>query len=194
MALAESAQASGSLDAVHADAETFAAYSLSNGAILKVLANPVLTDAKKKDLIAKMAKEGSFSTLFVSFLNLLVDKRRIVLVDQVLAEFEEIFCSLTDTQVRLTCRAPTLESPLLTPCAQVATVTSAVKLENEQQFAIAKKLQQMTGAKNIKLKPVVDDSLLGGFVVQYGKDGSASIDLSVKGQMERMAASLVAAK
>ncbi len=101
VALAESAQAAGSLDAVHADAETFAAYSVSNAGILSVLGNPVLADSKKKDLIAKMAKEGSFSPLFVSFLNLLVDKRRIVLVDEVLAEFEEIFCSLTDTQARI---------------------------------------------------------------------------------------------
>ena len=72
----------------------------------------------------------------------------------------------------------------------MATVTSAVKLENEQQFAIAKKLQEMTGAKNIKLKPVVDASLIGGFVVQFGKDGSGMIDLSIKGQMSRLAASL----
>ena len=84
--------------------------------------------------------------------------------------------------------------PVLTLCPlaphQVATVTSAVKLENEQQFAIAKKLQQMTGAKNIKLKPVVDPALLGGFVVQFGKDGSASVDLSVKGQLDSLAAQL----
>ena len=65
-----------------------------------------------------------------------------------------------------------------------------MKLENEQQFAIAKKLQEMTGAQNIKLKPVVDASLIGGFVVQFGKDGSGMIDLSIKGQMSRLAASL----
>ena len=67
-----------------------------------------------------------------------------------------------------------------------------MKLENEQQFAIAKKLQEMTGAKNIKLKPVVDAALLGGFVVQFGKDGSGMIDLSVKGQMAKLAAELSA--
>jgi ATP synthase F1 delta subunit len=78
-------------------------------------------------------------------------------------------------------------------CSQVATVTSAQKLENEQQFAIAKKLQEMTGAKNIKLKPVVDPSLIGGFVVQFGKDGSGMIDLSIKGQMQQLAAQLTAA-
>lgn len=172
VALAESAQASNTLDQIHADVETFSAYSLSNTGIASVLANPVLSDAKKQDLVAKIAKEGSFSPVFVSFLNLLIKKRRINLINQVLVEFEAIYCKLSDTQV--------------------ATVTSAVKLENEQQFAIAKKLQEMTGAKNIKLKPVVDAGLIGGFVVQFGKDGSGMIDLSVKGQMAKLAAELTA--
>ena len=51
---------------------------------------------------------------------------------------------------------------------QVATLRSAVKLEQEQQFLIAKKLQELTGSKNIKLKPVIDESLIAGFVVEYG--------------------------
>ena len=76
---------------------------------------------------------------------------------------------------------------------QVATVTSAVKLENEQQFLIAKKLQEMTGAKNIKLKPQVDEALIGGFIVKYGPDGSSQVDMSVKGQIDKLANSLVAA-
>jgi F-type H+-transporting ATPase subunit delta len=111
-----------------------------------------------------------FSALFVSFLGLLVDKRRTGLTAQILDEFDAIYCSLTETQT--------------------ATVISAVKLENEQQFSIAKKLQAMTGAKNIKLKPVIDASILGGFIIKYGKDGSASVDLSVKGQMDAISASL----
>jgi hypothetical protein len=45
---------------------------------------------------------------------------------------------------------------------QVATLRSAVKLEQEQQFLIAKKLQELTGSKNIKLKPVIDQSLIAG--------------------------------
>jgi hypothetical protein len=40
--------------------------------------------------------------------------------------------------------------------AQVAVVRSAVKLEQEQQFLIAKKLQELTGSKNIKLRPMID--------------------------------------
>ena len=63
----------------------------------------------------------------------------------------------------------------------MAILRSAVKLEQEQQFLIAKKLQELTGSKNIKLKPQIDDSLIAGFTVEYG---SAQIDMSVKGQLE----------
>ena len=69
----------------------------------------------------------------------------------------------------------------------MATLRSAVKLEQEQQFLIAKKLQELTGSKNIKLKPVLDDSLIAGFVVEYG---SSQIDLSVKGQLDKISIEL----
>jgi hypothetical protein len=81
---------------------------------------------------------------------------------------------------------PPLTSPHPTP-NQVATLRSAVKLEQEQQFLIAKKLQELTGSKNIKLKPVIDTSLIAGFVVEYG---SSQIDLSIRGQVERVAENL----
>ncbi len=72
----------------------------------------------------------------------------------------------------------------------MATLRSAVKLEQEQQFLIAKKLQELTGSKNIKLKPVIDESLIAGFVVEYG---SSQIDLSVKGQLDKITAELESA-
>lgn len=70
---------------------------------------------------------------------------------------------------------------------QVAVLRSAVKLEQEQQFLIAKKLQELTGSKNIKLKPVIDESLIAGFTVEYG---SAQIDMSVRGQLESISTEL----
>lgn len=73
----------------------------------------------------------------------------------------------------------------------MATLRSAVKLEQEQQFLIAKKLQELTGSKNIKLKPVIDETLIAGFVVEYG---SSQIDLSVKGQLDKISAELEGAK
>ncbi len=72
--------------------------------------------------------------------------------------------------------------------AQVATLRSAVRLEQENQFLIAKKLQELTGSKNIKLKPVIDESLIAGFVIEFG---SSQIDLSVKGRLEKIEAELL---
>ncbi|GFH10068.1 uncharacterized protein HaLaN_05316 [Haematococcus lacustris] len=102
-----------------------------------------------------------------NFLNLLVQKDRLSLLEEICEEFEELYCKLTDTQV--------------------ATLRSAVKLEQEQQFLIASKLQELTGSKNIKLKPTIDTSLIAGFIVEYG---SSQIDLSVRGQLEKVAEEL----
>jgi F-type H+-transporting ATPase subunit delta len=172
-ALVEACQNEGALDSVHADMETLDAYVKANEAVAGFLANPTMEDGKKKDILTKLGKEAGFHPFTSNFLNLLVDKKRIGYVEDIAEEFEVLYCENTDTQV--------------------ATVTSAVKLENEQQFMIAKKLQEMTGAKNIKLKPEVDASLLGGFVVTYGKDGSGFIDMSVKGQVQKLQSEIVIA-
>jgi F-type H+-transporting ATPase subunit delta len=58
-----------------------------------------------------------------------------------------------------------------------------VKLEQEQQFLIAKKLQELSGSKNIKLKPTIDASVIAGFIVEYG---SQQIDMSVRGQVDNV--------
>jgi F-type H+-transporting ATPase subunit delta len=165
-ALIEACSDKKALESVHGDMETIAAYMAANPSVGTFLSNPTMEDKAKKDIIAKLGKEADFHPFTANFLNLLVDKKRIQNVEDIVEEFENLYCESTDTQI--------------------ATVTSAVKLENEQQFMIAKKIQEMTGAKNIKLKPEVDPALLGGFVVTYGKDGSGFIDMSVAGQVAQL--------
>ena len=86
-----------------------------------MLQNPLIAEDNKKSLIKKIAGEAGFSELTSNFLCLLVDKGRIETVSETCAAFEEKYCSLTDTQV--------------------AVVKSAEKLDQEQQFMIAKKVQ-----------------------------------------------------
>jgi len=165
-ALVEACSDQKALESVHGDMETIAAYMTANPSVGTFLANPTMEAPRKKDILSTLGKEADFHPFTTNFLNLLVDKKRIGAIAAIIDEFENLYCESTDTQV--------------------ATVTSAVKLENEEQFMIAKKIQEMTGAKNIKLKPEVDPSLLGGFVVTYGKDGSGYIDMSVAGQVAQM--------
>lgn len=169
-ALVELAQSSNVLEEVHSDIDALAALIKTDDSIATYLKNPVADVQQKKGVINKIAGECEFNNITTNFLGLLVDKQRAGLTAKICEDFETMYCNITDTQI--------------------ATVTSAVKLEDEQQFLIAKKLQEMTGSKNIKLMPKVDESLIAGFVVQYGKDGSAFIDMSVKGQMEKMAAQI----
>jgi F-type H+-transporting ATPase subunit delta len=166
-ALVELAQSDNILDQVHADIDGLQSVFKENAQIKEFLQNPVADMEKKKKVVGNLAKEASLQKQTVNFLNLLMDKDRIGAIDQVFEAFEQTYCKLTETQV--------------------ATVRSAVKLEQEQQFLIAKKLQELTGSKNIKLKPVIDESLIAGFIVEYG---SSQIDLSVKGQLDKISVEL----
>lgn len=163
------AQKNSALEAVHSDIDALASVMKESEDIKNFLANPTVAEEKKKDLVKRIATESGFNQYTVNFLNLLIDGNRIDAINEICEAFENKYCDLTDTQV--------------------AVLRSAVKLEQEQQFLIAKKLQELTGSKNIKLKPVIDESLIAGFVVEWG---SSQIDLSVKGQLDKIGNELMA--
>merc|ERR1711904_159547 len=160
------------LDDVRSDMDSVASLMKSDAKLASFLTNPVADGEKKKSIINSIAKEAEFNALSSNFLCLLVDKQRIAGITDICDSFETLYCEVTDTEV--------------------ATVTSAAELDNDQQFEIAKKLQKLTGAKNIKLKPKVDSSLISGLIIQYGKGGSKLLDMSAKGQLAAIEAQLLA--
>jgi F-type H+-transporting ATPase subunit delta len=166
-ALVELADEKNTLEQVHSDVDAIAALVKENKKFADLMYNPVVQADKKKAVMQSIAQGAGFQKYTTNFLKLLVEKDRVNLLNEICESFEEQYCQLTDTQV--------------------ATLRSAVKLEQEQQFLIAKKLQELTGSKNIKLKPIIDQSLIAGFVVEYG---SSQIDLSIRGQIEKVAEEL----
>lgn len=162
-ALVELAQAKNALDTVHADVDSLQSAFKDTPDVKEFLFNPMVEEKKKRDLMKSLADDAGLSKHTLNFMYLLLDQGRLYSIAEIFDEFEIQYCKLTDTQV--------------------ATLRSAVKLEQEQQFLIAKKLQELTGSKNIKLKPVIDEELIAGFVVEYG---SSQVDLSVKGQLDRI--------
>ncbi|CAN6687133.1 unnamed protein product [Malus baccata var. baccata] len=64
------------------------------------------------------------------------------------------------------------------------------QLESQHLAQIAKQVQKLTGAQNVRIKTEIDPSLVAGFTVRYGQSGSKLIDLSVKKQLEEIAAEL----
>ncbi|KAI0529461.1 hypothetical protein KFK09_002011 [Dendrobium nobile] len=66
-------------------------------------------------------------------------------------------------------------------------VSSALKLDERQVSLIARKVKRLTGFTNLRLENTIDPTLIAGFVISYGDDGSNIIDLSVKGQLANLA-------
>merc|ERR1719393_762533 len=127
------------------------------------MVNPLISSEEKRTLITKISNEASFNVSTTNFLSLLVDKGRIDCISEVVDSFKNLYYEATGTQV--------------------AVVKSAVALEEEQHFLIAKKIQELTQSKMVTVKRLVDKDLIGGFVLEYG---SNQIDLSVRGALERI--------
>lgn len=136
-------------------------------AVAEFFDNPTVPREEKAELIGEIAKSSELQPHVVNFLNVVVDNFRAAIVPQIVAEFENVYNSLTGTEV--------------------ATVTSVVQLESQDLAQIAQHVQKMTGAKNVRLKTQLDPALIAGFTVQYGRDGSSLIDMSVRKQIEEIA-------
>ena len=98
-ALVDLADEKGKLEPVHADVDAVAALLKENRKLAELLGNPVVDADKKRAVLAKIGKEAGFQLYTINFLNLLVQKDRLALLDEICESFEEQYCKLTDTQV-----------------------------------------------------------------------------------------------
>lgn len=98
-ALVELADEKGKLEQVHADVDAIASLLQNNQKLTQLLFNPVVEGDKKRAVLAKIGKEAGFNQYTNNFLNLLVEKDRLGLLEEICQEFEELYCKLTDTQV-----------------------------------------------------------------------------------------------
>jgi len=102
-----------------------------------------------------------------NFLMLLVDKRRIVFLAQVVEQYLSLLRELN--QVAL------------------AEVISAQELSEAQRNAVVDRVKGITNARDVELKTSIDPDLIGGVII---KVGSQVIDASIRGQLRRLSVSL----
>ncbi|XP_065847201.1 ATP synthase subunit delta, chloroplastic-like [Euphorbia lathyris] len=168
-ALVDIARSNSTLEATAADVDKIE--KLFEGPELLVFfLNPTISIEKKREVVDEIAKETELQPHTSNFLNILIDAKRIEIVREIVKEFEIVYNRLTDTEL--------------------ATVTSVVKLESQHLAQIAKQVQKLTGAKNVRIKTLIDPSLVAGFTIRYGQSGSKLIDLSVKKQLEEIASQI----
>lgn len=138
--------------------------------MLDYFSSPVVEIEKKRKLLEEIATSSGLQPHTQNFLNILIDVQRIDIITDIIKEFELVCNSLTDTEL--------------------VVVTSVVKLESQHLAQIAKQVQKLTGAKNVRIKTLLDPSLVAGFTVRYGDSGSKLIDMSVKKKLQEIAAQL----
>ncbi|GMH27408.1 hypothetical protein Nepgr_029251 [Nepenthes gracilis] len=168
-ALADVAKANGTLESTSEDLDKIGKI-FSDPQVYNFFANPILDIERKRVILDEIVRSSKFQPHTANFLNLLIDMKRIELIKDIVKEFEGVFNKLTETEM--------------------AVVTSVVQLENQHLAQIAKGVQKLTGAKNVRIKTQIDPSLVAGFTIRYGASGSKLIDMSVKKQLEEIASLL----
>ena len=131
------------------------------------LTNPQIQPEDKKQVLLRLLKD-QVSPMMMNFLLLLVDKRRIVLLE-----------AINDCYQDLSNKAQGII---------VADVTTAYELKAELRSRLSSKLESVTG-KKVQLRTHQDQSIIGGVVV---KIGDTRIDGSVIGRLQALKAELMA--
>jgi F-type H+-transporting ATPase subunit delta len=126
------------------------------------LGNPFVLDDVKKSAIGQLF-EGKINPFTLSFLKLLVDRRRALCLPGICAEFKALVRKLNQ--------------------AVLAEVTSTVELSDAQKQGIAERVKNMTNAQSVDLQTTIDPDLIGGVII---KVGSQVIDASLRGQLRRI--------
>ncbi|KAG7037203.1 ATP synthase subunit delta, chloroplastic, partial [Cucurbita argyrosperma subsp. argyrosperma] len=168
-ALAEVAASNDTLEVTSADVEKIESV-FADPQLFDFFANPTIKVERKLEVVDEIASSLSLQPHTENFLKILVDAKRIDIVKEIVTEFETVYNKLTNTEL--------------------AVVSSVVELEEQHLTQIAKQVQKLSGAKNVRIKTQIDPSLVAGFTVRFGNSGSKLIDLSVKKQLEEIATQL----
>jgi F-type H+-transporting ATPase subunit delta len=126
-------------------------------------ANPLIKSSSKKDVI-KQLFSGQISDIILSFLLVLVDRKRISLLQNIILKYFELECKIQSITL--------------------AKVITAIPLTDKQKNKLIQKLEVMTDSTQVNLNITIDSDLIAGFKIQIG---SKVIDTSLKAQIEQMA-------
>ena len=161
-ALADIAAERQVLEPVGRDLRTIAELLKQHRDVAALFANPAVPLTDKRRVLLALAERAGVQPLSRSFLGLILEKRRLPHLGEIVLAYEE----LTDERLN---RAK-------------ATATSAIPLPEPVLDGLRARLRSAIG-KEIYLEARADPGILGGVVVQVG---STVYDGSLKTQLKRM--------
>jgi F-type H+-transporting ATPase subunit delta len=151
--------------AVHDELTQFVDAMRDVAELRELLRNPELDTRAKRQVLDDLL--GDADELARNFLRLLVDKHRMVQLDEIHREFERL---VAREQQRLSVE-----------------LTTAVELPDDDLRTIVGQIERASGRK-VEATTNVDPDLIGGVVLQVG---TRRMDASVRGRLERLRRDLV---
>lgn len=132
-----------------------------NEGLRKIVKNPQINRYNKKRIFKEMF-EGDIEDELLSFLLLLIDKGRILYLEEKYNQFRQIYLKRHNTVL--------------------AKVKSVIHLDESQKQALKIKLEEKYN-KTIVMEEEIDKSLIGGILVTVGNE---VIDGSIRGRLEEL--------
>lgn len=126
------------------------------------LVHPLFGAEAKKSVLSKLFAD-QVSCHVLNFLYILVDRRRMVLLQQIIHCYRDL---VHDLKLVL-----------------VAEVSTAFPLNEQQKQTVQDRLKDMTGSSKIQLVEYISPELIGGLMI---KIGSKVIDLSIYGRLSQI--------
>lgn len=160
-ALIAAASKADAVDAVESDLGLVSLTVQSSPALYEAITSPIIPPEKKRAILEELFKD-KVHVVTVSYLRLLVDKRR-----------EEAILRTEEEYVLLANEARGIVK---------AEATTAKPLDEAEQAQLASKLSSVTG-KKIELVCKVDPAVIAGVLVRIG---DRVIDGSVRGQLDAL--------
>ena len=134
----------------------------SSDELRRVWDSPAISAEQKRSVLDAVAREMGLAQPIRNFMAVLIDHRRIRMLDDMVRQFE----------VELDAQLGFAE----------AQISSARELSGEEKRELEGRVERMTG-KKVRAKYVSKPDLLGGVMVRVG---STIYDGSVRGQLEKM--------
>jgi F-type H+-transporting ATPase subunit delta len=155
------------VEALDGDVQLILATLSDSDELKRFLSVPLVNASAKKSAIGSLFGDR-VNSLTLRFLQLLVDRGRIVFLEPICLRFQALLREMNQIAF--------------------AEVTSAVPLSDEQQDTLRHRVIEMTGARAVELAIDVNPDLIGGVII---KVGSQVVDASIRGQLRRLTSNLV---
>ena len=154
---------SGTTDAVLNDMKDIIA-TLGGSKDLRVaLQSPVIKAEDKRAVLKEVFK--STSKEVAGLIDILIDNKRVQILENVAASFVDLYNKSQGVQM--------------------ATVTTAIALTPAIEAKVLAKVTELTGSTDVKLNSVIDESIIGGFVLRIGDTQYNASIASQLGKLKR---------